>query len=297
MNYQTGTLLCDYTTLKIGGPAKRFYQPETPAQAAEILKEAREQHEPVYILGNGSNVLFEDRGFNGWILQTSRLQGIENLGEGRVKVAAGVTNAQLSDWLAQNGLGGYEFASGIPGTVGGAVIMNAGAYGGEICDVLESVEWMDENGQVHETPASELDLSYRHSRFSDSFGIVLSAIFRFAPKDPDHIRSAMQDLHDKRWAKQPMEDASAGSTFKRPEKGYASALIHECGLQGLRVGDAMVSTKHAGFLINAGQATCTDFLELVSQVQKHVKEEKGVDLELEVRRVLWQDQEETDQKN
>lgn len=284
MNYETGKCLRDCTTLKIGGPARRFYTPANAEEIREILQEAARENVPVCLLGNGSNVLFEDEGYDGWIVQTAeKMKKIERLDDNRVFVEAGVTNADLSKWLAENNLSGYEFASGIPGTVGGAVIMNAGAYGGEICDVLESADWMDENGEIHTTPAEDLQLSYRHSMFSDRFGIVLSAILHLHPGVQEEIEAQMDDLHQKRWSKQPMEDASAGSTFKRPERGYASALIHECGLQGLSVGDAQVSRKHAGFLINAGNASCRDFLDLVSLVQQKVREEKGIDLEMEVR--------------
>lgn len=283
MNYETGKNMKDCTTLKIGGPAERFYTPENPEQIREILLEAKKEGAPVCLLGNGSNVLFEDDGYDGWIIQTAEnLKDIRLLDDNRVFVEAGVTNEELSDFLASHNLGGYEFASGIPGTVGGAVIMNAGAYGGEICDVIESADWMDENGEIHTVKAEDMDLSYRHSMFTDRFGIVLSAVFKLDPKPESEIREKMDDLHEKRWSKQPMEDASAGSTFKRPKEGYASALIHECGLQGLSVGDAEVSKKHAGFLINAGNASCKEFLSLVSLVKQKVREQKGIDLELEV---------------
>ena len=162
-------------------------------------------------------------------------------------------------------------------------MMNAGAYNGEIQDVLNSVRYLDENGEVQEKKADDLDLAYRHSWFTDHFGVIISADFTFTPDDPKTIHEKIQDLHDKRWSKQPMEKASAGSTFKRPTNGFASAMIHECGLQGASIGDAMVSTKHEGFLINDGNASCADFLALVDHVKKVVKQKKGTDLELEVR--------------
>lgn len=284
MKFESGKMLKESTTLKIGGPAARYYRVESPEQVREVLLEAKEKQVPVCVLGNGSNVLFEDEGYDGWIIQTADcMKGAELLEGNRVRVKAGTTNEELANWLAEKGLGGFEFASGIPGTIGGAVIMNAGAYGGEICDVIESAAWMDAEGNVHESDLQDLDLSYRHSRFTDSFGIVLDAVLRLEPKDKESIKEQMQILHDKRWSKQPMEDASAGSTFKRPVNGYASALIQECGLQGLSVNDAQVSTKHAGFLVNKGNATCKDFLGLVHEVQKAVKAQKGIDLEMEVR--------------
>lgn len=290
MKFEKDVLLKDYTTLNIGGPAERFYRPQTEADLQEILTDAHKNQASLCILGNGSNMLFDDDGYDGWIIYTADgLKGIELVeDDGQnvlVKAKAGTTNQELAEWLADRGYDGYAFASGIPGTIGGAVIMNAGAYDGEICDVIVSCRWMDENGTIHESPADELDLSYRHSRFTDSFGIVLEAVFRFTHDDPVRIHEKIQELHDRRWAKQPMEDASAGSTFKRPVKGYASALIQECGLQGMKSGGAMVSTKHAGFLINAGNATSKDFLDLVSKVQAEVKRQKDVDLELEVKHI------------
>ncbi|WP_300957547.1 FAD-binding protein, partial [Faecalibaculum rodentium] len=177
-----------------------------------------------------------------------------------------------------------EFASGIPGTVGGAIVMNAGAYDGETVDVLESVRWLDRRGNLHVAAGEELDMGYRHSRFSDEFGVIVDAVYRLRPGDTKAIEQRIDELTQKRWSKQPMEAASAGSTFKRPAGSFASKLIHESGLQGLRVGDAMVSEKHAGFLINAGEATCGEFLELVRQVQEKVESDSGIRLELEIRR-------------
>lgn len=284
MKYREDVLLKDYTTLKIGGPASRFYDPQTIEELEAILKEHTENGWPLMILGNGSNMLFEDEGYDGSIIHIGEaLAGIKPLENNVVRVYAGQENGSLADWLADQGLGGYEFASGIPGTIGGAVIMNAGAYDGEMKDVLKSVGWLDANGDLHETPAEDLQLGYRHSWFTDNFGVVVYADLQLQPKDPNEIHEKIADLHHKRYSKQPMDKASAGSTFKRPAKGYASALIHECGLQGKSVGGAMVSTKHAGFLINEDNATCKDFLQLVHEVQEEVKAKKGVDLELEVR--------------
>lgn len=284
MNYKTNEQLKNWTTLRIGGPAARFYEPQTIEEIRGILLENRQAGAPLMILGNGSNVLFEDEGYEGWIVHLGEeFSGIEERGNGMVRVLAGTENGELAHYLARHGLKGFEFASGIPGTVGGAVIMNAGAYDGEYKDILVRVGYLDENGELHEEDASNLDLSYRHSWFTDNFGVVVYADLQFEEADPEAVHARIQELHDKRHSKQPMDKASAGSTFKRPVNGYASALIHECGLQGLSVGDAMVSTKHAGFLINDGECTCKEFLELVSQVQKEVKAQKGVDLELEVR--------------
>lgn len=283
MDYRTDVMLKDYTTLKIGGPAARFYQPSTIEEIREILEENKNTDARLMVLGNGSNVLFEDEGYDGWIINLSdEFSGLDPIDETRLRVLAGTRNDELAEYLARHGLGGFEFASGIPGTVGGAVIMNAGAYDGQYEDVLEAVGYLDENGKLHHITADQLELGYRHSWFTDHFGIVVYADLRFHKEEPAIVRAKIDELHEKRYSRQPMDKASAGSTFKRPKNGYASAMIHECGLQGLRVGDAMVSTKHAGFLINDGNASCADFLELVSQVQARVKQEKDADLELEV---------------
>ena len=283
MEYKTDEMLRNWTTLRIGGPAARFYEPETIAQIQEILEENKKAQAPLLVLGNGSNVLFEDEGYDGWIIHLGEaFSGIEEEENGVVRTLAGTTNEELADYLARHGLTGFEFASGIPGTVGGAVIMNAGAYNGEYKDILVRVGYLDENGVLHEKSAQELDLGYRHSWFTDHFGIVVYADLQFEEDRPENVKARMDDLHDRRHSKQPMDKASAGSTFKRPAKGYASALIQECGLQGKCVGDAMVSTKHAGFLINEDQATCKEFLELVALVQDEVRRQKGIDLELEV---------------
>lgn len=284
MNYKTNILLKDYTTLRIGGPAARFFEPQSIEELQEILVLHQEKDWPLVVLGNGSNMLFEDGGYDGSIIHIGpSLSGIKRLDNDQVQVYAGEENSALANFLASEGLKGFEFASGIPGTIGGAVIMNAGAYNGEIKDVLVKVGYLDEKGILHEVEAKDLDLSYRHSWFSDHFGIVVYAILQLEKATSKEVQEKILDLHNKRHAKQPMDKASAGSTFKRPKKGYASALIQQCGLKGLRVGDAMVSTKHTGFLINEGEATCKDFLDLVHQVQEEVKNQTGIDLELEVR--------------
>lgn len=284
--YKTDIPMREYTTLKIGGPAARFYEPESIEDMQTILQDAKKQQAELFVLGNGSNVLFDDAGYDGWIVHMgSNWSGIDLVDPYRLRVKSGTTNEQLARYTALAGLAGYAFASGIPGTVGGAIMMNAGAYDGETSDILESVRYLDKEGNLHTLTKEELDLSYRHSIFCDQFGLIVDAVYRFRPGDTLAIRRHMEDLHNKRWAKQPMEDASAGSTFKRPQGSYASKLIQESGLQGLRVGDAMVSTKHAGFLINAGHATSEQFLELVRQVQEKVAEDSGFHLELEVRHI------------
>ena len=203
--------------------------------------------------------------------------------DGRISAAAGVSLARLADFACKQGLAGLEFAHGIPGTLGGAVCMNAGAYGGEMSQVLESVTALFPDG-IRTIPLAELDLGYRHSLFTDHpEAVVLGAVVRLRPGDPEAIRAQMRQLMDRRKASQPLEWPSAGSTFKRPTGYFAGTLIEQCGLKGLTVGGAQVSEKHAGFLINTGGATCTDVLELIRQVQQRVWEETGVRLEPEVR--------------
>lgn len=285
IRYEENIPMKEYTTLKIGGPARRFYEPESVEEMAEILQDSLEEEANLFVLGNGSNVLFDDEGYDGWILHMGHnWSGIELVDPYRLRVKSGTTNEELARYTMLAGLAGYEFASGIPGTVGGAIMMNAGAYDGETRDVLESVRYLDREGRLQVASGEELDLSYRHSRFSDEFGLIIDAVYKFRPGDTLAIQNRIEDLTRKRWSKQPMEDASAGSTFKRPEGSFASKLIHESGLQGLRVGDAMVSEKHAGFLINAGEATAADFLELVKQVEDKVEADSGIRLELEIRR-------------
>lgn len=285
INAKENVPMKNHTTLKIGGPARRFFEPETIEDMAQILQESLEEEAPLFVLGNGSNVLFPDEGYDGWILHLGpNWSGIELVDACRLRVKSGTTNQELARFTRLAGLAGYEFASGIPGTVGGAIVMNAGAYDGETVDVLESVRWLDRRGNLHVAAGEELDMGYRHSRFSDEFGVIVDAVYRLRPGDTKAIEQRIDELTQKRWSKQPMEAASAGSTFKRPAGSFASKLIHESGLQGLRVGDTMVSEKHAGFLINAGEATCGEFLELVRQVQEKVESDSGIRLELEIRR-------------
>ena len=196
---------------------------------------------------------------------------------------AGASLARVADFACRQGLAGLEFAHGIPGSVGGGVAMNAGAYGGELKDVLESVEFIGEDGAIRSLPAGELQLSYRHSAFSDTSRLITGAVFRLTPGDGVSIRAKMRELIEKRRASQPLDVPSAGSTFKRPAGGYAAAMIDRCGLKGLSVGGAMVSTKHAGFVVNTGGATYADVTALIREIQKRVFEAEGVMLEPEVK--------------
>lgn len=286
MKFETNQQLKDYTTLHIGGPAALFASPSSLDEMREVLRRSQEENRRLFILGNGSNVLFDDQGFDGIILHIGpEWSGIERLDETHVRVKSGTTNEQLAAWLQKEGLSGYEFACGVPGTIGGAIMMNAGCYGGETRDVLRAVECLDQDGKLQEYDVEELNLGYRHSRFMDEFGIITAGIYELTPGDPDKIQDTMDDLQQKRYAKQPMEKHSCGSTFKRPEGYYAGTLIDQSGLRGYRIGDAMVSEKHCGFLINDGNCTSRQFKELIAHVQKTVKEKFGVDLECEVREI------------
>lgn len=275
--------LSAHCTFKIGGPAAIFVRPETEAQLCCALALCRENGVPHYLLGNGSNVLFADEGYSGVIIDMTTLPS-EIDREGNVlTVGAGVRLSALCAAALKAGLTGLEFAYGIPGTVGGAVYMNAGAYGGEIKDVLLSVRYLTADGTLLEVPAEELDLSYRHSVFEQNGGCILSARFALQKGEEAAIRARMEDLMERRRSKQPLDKPSAGSTFKRPEGAFAGALIEQCGLRGYRRGGAAVSEKHCGFVVNLGGATCAEVLALCDEVSAIVKEKTGYTLEKEVR--------------
>lgn len=288
MKIEKNKELKEYTTLYIGGPAKKIVHPESLQEIKEVYEEAKKNGEKLFVLGNGSNVLFEDKGFNGTVLRlVENWNDMKLLDHDQVEVQSGATNEELAAFAQKNGLSGYEFACGVPGTIGGAVVMNAGCYNSETKNVLKSVTYLDEEGNIQTKDMEDLDLSYRHSYFSDHFGIVLSAVYQFEKDDPEKIQERMDELQEKRYAKQPMDKHSCGSTFKRPEGYFAAALIDQAGLRGFKVGDAMVSEKHTGFLINNGNCTEKEFKELISEVQKRVKEHSGVDLECEVREIKY----------
>ena len=273
-----------HTSFRIGGPAKRMACPVSGEQLVLLMGFAQEQGIRTLVIGNGTNLLAPDEGLDALVIDTSAaMHAMEARGDGRISAAAGVSLARLADFACRQGLTGLEFAHGIPGTLGGAVCMNAGAYGGEMRQVLESVTALFPDG-VRTLRLEELDLGYRHSLFTDHpEAVVLSAVAHLQPGDPETIRAQMRQLMDRRKASQPLEWPSAGSTFKRPEGYFAGTLIEQCGLKGLTVGGAQVSKKHAGFLINTGGATCADVMELIRQVQERVWTEKGVRLEPEVR--------------
>ncbi|MBU5627160.1 UDP-N-acetylmuramate dehydrogenase [Oscillibacter sp. MSJ-2] len=273
-----------HTSFHIGGPAKRMAFPASRAQAVLVAHFARECGARTLVLGNGTNLLTADEGLDMLVINLSRsLTSIRRTGECSVEADAGVSLARLADFVRKDSLTGLEFAHGIPGSLGGAVCMNAGAYGGEMCQVVEEVTALFPDG-VRTLKGDKLKFGYRHSIFSDQAdAVVLSAVLRLQCGDEQQIKAQMEELMRRRKASQPLEYPSAGSTFKRPAGQYAGTLIDQCGLKGRTVGGAQVSEKHAGFIINRGGATCADVTELIRLVQETVLRESGVQLEPEVR--------------
>ena len=274
-----------HTTFRIGGPVPLMARPATEEQVLACVKLARERDVPLVVLGNGSNLLVADEGVQAFVVDMTGLSRVERTGEREITAGAGVTLARLAAFAAGEGLTGLEFASGIPGTLGGGVLMNAGAYGGEMVQVVRRTRYLTPEGAVKEAVGEEHDFSYRHSAFSGGEYVILSSVLELEPDNPEDIRARMAELAQKRKTKQPLEYPSAGSMFKRPKGYFAAALIEQCGLKGFAVGGAQVSEKHAGFVINRGNATCGDVLSLVKEVQRRVKEQTGVELEMEVRRL------------
>ena len=276
--------MCRHTTFQIGGPVAVMAFPNSPEQVGEILKIARRYEITPMILGAGSNILAPDEGLDTVVIELrTAMNRVEERSKGEFEAQAGAAMARLATFAMERGYTGLEFAHGIPGTVGGGVYMNAGAYGGEMCQVVIGVTAMDRAGNRLDIPADKLDLSYRHSRFMNEDLVILSVRVKLEKGDREEIRAKMAELMTRRRTSQPLELPSAGSTFKRPATGYAAAMIEAAGLKGLRVGDAQVSEKHAGFVVNRGRATCKDVLRLMEQVQDRVEQDTGVRLEPEVR--------------
>jgi UDP-N-acetylmuramate dehydrogenase len=276
--------LREHCTFKVGGPADRVAAPGGEEQLRRLLCVVAEDALPLLVLGKGSNVLVSDAGFRGVVvLLGSGFAAIRLLDETTIECESGLSLSQLCLFAWEHSLAGLEFAYGIPGSVGGAIYMNAGAYGGEIKDVILSARHLDRQGRQGEFDGDELALSYRCSAYSADNFVITGGVFRLQKGDKTEIRARMDDYMNRRRQKQPLEYPSAGSTFKRPEGDYASALIDRCGLKGRRVGGAMVSEKHAGFVINAGEATCADILALIDEVRCEVREKTGFELECEVR--------------
>ena len=278
--------MAKHTSFRIGGPVTVMAFPKTVEELAEILNVSALMDCKPAILGAGTNVLAPDKGLEGLVICLKDcMDGMERLDDTRIRVAAGVTMTRAAVYAAGLGLGGMEFAHGIPGTVGGGVYMNAGAYGGEICQICESVDVMLPEGQLVTYCSEDMRFSYRHSRLEEEPGIVVSAVFRLTPMQEGEIRGKMQDLMQRRKASQPLDLPSAGSAFKRPVGGYAAALIDQTGLKGFQIGGAGVSEKHAGFVVNLGNATAEDVKQVLIHVSDRVFETQGIRLEPEVR--IW----------
>ena len=278
--------MADHTSFRIGGGAEVMAFPKSAGELSALLRLCDAIGEKPAILGAGTNVLAPDEGLKGIVICLKDcLDGMEHVDDNRIRIMAGVTMTRAAIFAANLGLGGLEFAHGIPGSVGGGVYMNAGAYGGEIKDVCESVDIMDFDGNIHTLSAEEMEFSYRHSILEERDGIVLSVVFRLEKKPVNEIKEKMKELMGKRSASQPLDLPSAGSAFKRPVGGYAAALIDQAGLKGYSVGGAAISTKHAGFAVNLGGATAQDVKKLLQQVSDIVYEKSGIRLEPEVR--IW----------
>lgn len=274
-----------HTTFKIGGPADLFVEPTTMAELSFALRTTHEFDVPVTIIGCGSNILVKDGGIRGAVVSVRHMTQIMDCNDNVLCIGSGYMLKDASEFAWENGLTGLEFAIGIPGTLGGAVFMNAGAYDGEMSHVVTAVRAVDFQGNIKEYDASHLDFGYRHSVFHDNHEVIGEVIMTLKPGDKNVIKARMDELTEKRESKQPLEFASAGSTFKRPPGYFAGTLIEQTGLKGLSVGDAQVSHKHAGFVINTGSASAKDVLDLIAEVQRRVYDQHGVHLEPEVRMI------------
>ena len=294
-----------HTTFRVGGPASYFVTPETEEEVAKVIEVCTQENVPYYIVGNGSNLLVSDQGYEGVIIQIYKQMNRVEITENEIHAQAGALLSMIANRAMEAELTGFEFAAGIPGTLGGACVMNAGAYGGEMKDVLESVTVLTGEGKIIELGRNvletvtvltrdgdvktltkdELELGYRTSVIAKKDYIVLSAVIRLENGKKEEIKAVMDDLKEKRITKQPLEYPSAGSTFKRPEGYFAGKLIQDAGLRGFQVGGAQVSEKHCGFVVNKDQATAADVMNLMNQVSDKVYEMSGVRLEPEVKRL------------
>ena len=274
-------IMKNHTSFKIGGECDYFVIPKNSQQLKAVINKANELNLPVFVLGKGSNLLVSDSGIEGVVISMLGLNEIDVNGD-EITAGAGVSVAALCVAALNNGLSGLEFAYGIPGSVGGGLYMNAGAYGGEFSDTVIKAEYLSYNGEIVTVDAKDMALGYRTSIFKQNGGIILSATFKLKQGESQKIKAAMDDFMDRRKTKQPLEYPSAGSTFKRPTGYFAGALIEENNLKGVSLGGAMVSEKHAGFVINYDNATANDVKGLMAKIQKTVKENNGVELEPEI---------------
>ncbi len=281
--YMTDVVLKDYTSFKIGGVADIMVFPDEVSKLSKIAAYTAENCVPVFVIGKGSNLLVSDKGVKGVVINICKLDSIKLVDETTIVCQSGISLSRLCRFALENSLTGLEFAFGIPGTAGGAAYMNAGAYGGEMKDVLVSCEHILPGGEIGAFSGDELKLGYRHSAYSDSDLLITSLTLKLQKGVAQEIKSKMDELMSKRRDKQPLEYPSAGSTFKRPEGYFAGALIEQCGLKGFSIGGAQVSEKHAGFVINKGGATAADVLGVINHCRDTVFNETGVTLEPEVK--------------
>ena len=279
--------MSDHTTFRVGGCARYLVEPKDKKQLAEVITACQREGMPYYIVGNGSNLLVSDAGYDGVIIHLFKnMSDLKVQGE-QIHLQAGVLLVRAASVACREGLTGLEFASGIPGTVGGALVMNAGAYGGEMKDVVHTVTVLLTDGSVRAYTNEEMEFGYRKSRIGAEHSIVLEAVLALKKGESTKIREQMNQLKEQRVRKQPLEYASAGSTFKRPEGYFAGKLIEDAGLRGFRIGDAQVSEKHCGFVINRGHATALEIAQEIRHVQKKVYEQTGIQLQTEVKYLGW----------
>ena len=273
-----------HTSFRIGGAADIWCEARDIKILSDVIKTCKARGIPYFVIGQGTNLLVSDKGIRGVVIKLcGDFDEIEALGENRIRCGAGATLAAVCRFAQANSLGGLEFAWGIPGSVGGGVYMNAGAYGGEIKDVVQTTRYLDDEGNICEISGKKHDFAHRRSFFTDKNFVILDTVMELYPRNKNEIFFVMQDTMEKRKAKQPLNRPSAGSVFKRPDGFYAAALIEQCGLKGSSVGDAQVSEKHSGFIVNNGKAIAEDVKELIRRVQQCVKEKTGVELECEVK--------------
>ena len=272
-----------HTTFRIGGPADMFVSVRSISEVRELIKAAKETMTPFMVIGNGSNMLVSDKGIRGLVIHIGKDLSDISVSGNIITAQAGALMSKVASEALRAELTGFETLSGIPGSLGGGPFMNAGAYGGEIKNVVKSVTYIDESGEIYTVSNEECKFSYRHSIFCDGGKYILSAELELKKGDPSEIKAAMDDYNNRRKEKQPLSMPSAGSTFKRPEGYFAGRLIEDCGLKGYRVGGAMISDLHAGFVVNTGNATASDVMTLIDDVRDMVRKKFGVELEPEVR--------------
>lgn len=284
ISYSENEPMSLHTTFKIGGPARLAVFPKSEEEISVVIKKCNQYGVRFITVGNGSNLLVADEGIDAVVIILGKdFAEVTLIGDDVIYAKAGASLMKVCRFALENSLSGLEFAYGIPGSCGGGAFMNAGAYGGELKDVMFKCEHIDANGNIGSLEGDKLELSYRHSAYFDNGGMITGVYFKLKKADANEIKAAMDDYMSRRRDKQPLEYPSAGSTFKRPEGHFAGALIEQCNLKGTSVGGAKISTKHAGFVINTGNATCNDVLQLCKRVADTVKEQTGVDLEMEVR--------------